>query len=242
MPTAPKPLTSVVLHRSPHPTPAPDAAARPAKPIRRRPGRPPGGQVLADRHQLLAAAEAAIRADGPDITMEAIASGAGVTKPILYRGIGDRDALVAALAEVFVDRINRAASGALTTARTPRARLRSLVSAFIEVVDTNRNLFLFVTAGGSNVDRVGQALRLADRSAVPISQQLAAQRVASGKGPEVALAWSYGLIGTLQFVTLWWLRDATVGSDELVDQVTELLWSGIGAKATPPRTGGGTRP
>ena len=194
--------------------------------------------MLADRSQLLAAAERAIRADGPDVTMEAIASAASVTKPILYRGIGDRDALVAALAELFVDRINAAAAAARKRARTPRTRLRSLVAAYVEVVNSNRNLYLFVTAGGSNVDRIGHALRLADRSAWPIARQLAARRMETDQDPDVALTWAYGLIGALQFVTHWWLRDGAVGQDELVEHMTELLWSGVGGgrgTSTGPR-------
>ncbi|MEX0847001.1 MAG: TetR/AcrR family transcriptional regulator [Ilumatobacteraceae bacterium] len=220
MPTAPTKQTAATV-------------AEPTRPARRRPGRPQGGRAIADRSQLLAAAELVISTNGPDATMEAIASGAGVTKPILYRGVGDRDALVAALAELLVDRINTASSVAYRRARTPRARMRSLVAAYIEVVESNRNLYLFVTAGGSNVDRVGQAMHLADRSAVPISAELAKQRAATKQSPAVALTWSYGLIGTLQFVTLWWLRDATITADQLVDHVTELLWSGVGGTSSP---------
>lgn len=212
-------------------------APKQQNPVGRKPGRPRGGRALADRGQLLAAAERVICADGPDATMDAIAGAAGVTKPILYRGVGDRDALIAALAELLVARINEATFAAYNTPRTPRARLRNLVAAFVDVVDRNRNLYLFVTAGGSNVDRVGQSLRLADQSAIPISRRLAAQRADAGKGTDVALAWSYGIIGTLQFVTLWWLRDATVTADELVDQVTELLWSGLGGRSAPRRAG-----
>src|SRR5512139_1472828 len=73
---------------------------RRAKP--RRPGRPAGRTsgdgVIADRETLLAAAERLIRKRGPDVSLDAIAVEAGVTKPILYRGVGDRDALVHALA------------------------------------------------------------------------------------------------------------------------------------------------
>ena len=61
---------------------------------RRGPGRPKGGQVVADRTQLLDAAAEAIRTQGPDATMDDIAAGASVTKPILYRTIGDKAALV----------------------------------------------------------------------------------------------------------------------------------------------------
>jgi len=211
-------------------------------PTGRRPGRPRGGRVLADRAQLLEAAERLIRAEGADVTMQAIAAEATVTKPILYRSVGDKDALVAALAERLVDRINAAAAAAMAKASSPRDGLRGLVGACMDVVDADPNLYLFVTAGGSNDDRLSQALRLADRSAVPMAAQLAAQRAAAGLDPRVALTWAYGVIGALQLVSLWWLRDRSSSSDELADRLTELLWSGLGGEAPVGAGGGGPEP
>jgi AcrR family transcriptional regulator len=199
----------------------------------RGPGRPTGGQVLADRAELLAAAERLIRAEGPDVSMEAIAAEASVTKPILYRGVGDRDALVAALAEIVVDRVNEAATAAVAAASDPRDGLRRLVGAFVTVVEANENLYLFVTAGGPNGDRLGQALRLADRSAAPLAEGLATLRAASGLDSSLALTWAYAVIGSLHFTTLWWLRDRTLEPTQLADHLTELLWSGL-AGAVPP--------
>lgn len=183
--------------------------------------------MIADRATLLAAAERAVRAHGPDVTMEVIAGEAAVTKPILYRTVGDKDAVATALAEMFVDRINAAGAQAIAGAVDGRDALRRLIGSFIQVVESDRNLFLFVTDAGSNEDRVGLVLRLADRSAQPIARDLAARRVAP-VDPAVALTWAYGLIGTLHFVTLWWLRDQTCSSTEIADHLTELLWSGIG--------------
>ena len=212
---------------------ATDRASESATRVSRRPGRPTGRKVLADRPQLLAAAERAIRSAGPDVTMEAIAAAATVTKPILYRTVGDRDALVSALAEIFVDRINDAATAAAARTRLPRTRLRSLVSAYISVVDANRNLYLFVTAGGTGLDRVSQVLLLADRSALPLARQLAAQRTAAGRDPAVAMSWAFGFIGALHFATLAWLRDEQLSAGQLVEHITELLWCGVGGNPTP---------
>ena len=39
--------------------------------------------------------------------------------------------------------------------------------------------------------------------------------------------WSYGLLGALHFVTLWWLRDQATAIDLVIDQITSLLWSGV---------------
>ena len=213
------------------------AAKAPAKQPAHRSGRPRGGQLIADRAALLAAAERAVRAHGPDVTMEAIAAEAAVTKPILYRAVGDKDAVATALAERFVDRINAAGALAIKEAAGGRDGLRRLIGSFIEVVEQDRHLFLFVTDAGSNEDRTGLVLRLADRSARPIAHDLAARR-AAGLDPTVALMWAYGIIGTLHFVTLWWLRDQTASATEIADHLTELLWSGISGAAEPaPRQG-----
>ena len=63
------------------------------------------------------------------------------------------------------------------------------------------------------------------------SPRIARQRIDDGRDPTVALTWAYGLIGTLHFVTLWWLRDRTCSSQEIANHLTDLLWSGIGGPA-----------
>ena len=49
-----------------------------------------------------------------------------------------------------------------------------------------------------------------------------------GVDPEVATVWSYGLLGALHFVTLWWLREQKPTAETVVEQITALLWSGMG--------------
>jgi AcrR family transcriptional regulator len=53
------------------------------------------------REALLNAALAVITRDGPAASMDAMAAEAGITKPILYRHFGDRDGLIAAVANPF---------------------------------------------------------------------------------------------------------------------------------------------
>ena len=110
-----------------------------------------------------------------------------------------------------------------------------MVGGYLHLAALDRNLYLYVTAGGSSDDRVRQALLLADRTAQDFAAGIAVFRAAQGADPSVALAWAYGLIGTLHFVTLWWLRDGTTDADDLADQITTLLWSGLGGQDAPPR-------
>lgn len=206
----------------------------------RRPGRPAGRTVtdgvIADRETLLAAAERHIRELGPGVSLDAIAAAAGVTKPILYRGIGDRDALVNALANRLMVRMADDAGRLVALAPTAREALRRLVGSYLNHAADDRHLYLYVTAGGSGDDRVRQSLILADGAALQFAERIAAYRTAQGGDPSVATVWAYGLVGALHFVTLWWLRDQTVDIDQVTDQITMLLWSGLGLETATRAT------
>ena len=202
-------------------------------PEHRRPGRPAGRTtadgVIADREILLRAAETLIHDKGPGVSLAAIAIKAGVTKPTLYREVGDKDALVKALAERLAVRMANSVARLVGKASTPQEELRNFVAAYLKLAAQDRNLYLFVTAGGTGDDRVQQSLLLADGAVSQFSSSIAADRAARGADPAVAVVWSYGLLGALHFVTLWWLRDQSADLEEVIDQITSLLWSGMGS-------------
>lgn len=177
---------------------------------------------------LLTTAEELIRNKGPAVSLQAIAIEAGVTKPTLYREVGDKDALVKALAERLSDRMQAAMTSLVAQASTPREGLRNLVAGYLDLAAGDRQLYLFVTAGGTGDDRLQQTLLLADGAASQFAEPIAEYRIARGADPSVANVWSYGLLGALHFVTLWWLRDQSVDSEVVIDQITTLLWSGMG--------------
>ncbi|MGB0112205.1 MAG: TetR/AcrR family transcriptional regulator [Ilumatobacteraceae bacterium] len=192
-------------------------------PNRRKPGRPKGGQLLADRDQLLAAAIRLIAARGPEVTMEEIAAEATVSKPILYRTIGDRAALVSALSEWMVDRITAEISSALHGQTEPRAQFEAAVRGYFAAVDTDRQLFLFVNAGGQQTDELR---RLIDRSA----QLMIGLFTASPDLTDDATAartWAYSILGAFQIVTVMWLDDQYCDIETLAADLTRLLWPGI---------------
>lgn len=216
--------------------------SRSPRPRGRPAGRTAADGVVADREALLTAAERLIREQGPGVSLQAIAAEAGVTKPTLYREVGDRDALINALAERLSARMAEATRSLVARASSPRQALRNLVAGYLELAARDRHLYLFVTAGVSSDDRVQQSLRLADGAASQFAAPIAAYRAARGAEPAVATVWSYGLVGALHFVTLWWLRDQTLDADVVVEQITALLWSGMGlepAGATGSAGGGG---
>jgi AcrR family transcriptional regulator len=181
---------------------------------------------VADREELLAAALRVIRAEGPDVTMDDIAAAAGVSKPIVYRNIGDKDALVAALAERFVDQLDEAVERSTRGGDGGRATFVASMRAALEVIDADRHLFLFVTAGGPGTESVRL---LIDRSSSRMIEQFSEMRSASGLDPLPARTWAYATVGAIQIVATMWLRDGYGNRDDIADHLTQLMWPGLTA-------------
>ena len=195
--------------------------------VRRRPGRPAGGAPVVDRTHILDAAERAIRRDGAGVSIDAIAHEAGVTKPIVYARVGKRTDLADALAQRLADRLIEAAGAAIGKRRNGRTRLVALIRSNLETLAEHRELFLFVSSGASE-EMPQRTLYLAEQSATPMAEQLAAWRKAEGRDPSVALVWSYGFVGLLNMVSLWWITETDRPAELVAEQLAELLWSGLG--------------
>ena len=198
---------------------------------RRRPGRPSGGKHLVDRERMLDAAERAIRREGAGVSIDAIALEAGVTKPIVYARVGKRTELSDALAQRLADRLIESATVAMAKRRTGRTRLVAMVRSNLETLAKDRELFFFVT-GGASEEMSQRTLYLAGQSAKPMAEQMALWRKAEGLDPAVAEAWSYGIVGLLNMVSLWWLTESAEPAERVAEQIVELLWTGLGGAAT----------
>ena len=168
---------------------------------------------------------------GPDVTMEEIAAEATVTKPILYRTIGDKDALVAALSESLVDRINIAVADASGPSGDPRSDFEAAVRTYLRAIDNDRNLFLFVNAGRQGTD---QLRGLVDRSSTQLIDLFAAALPREARYLTPARTWAYAIIGSFQIVTIMWLHDEYCTLDELSADLSELIWTGV-STIGPPR-------
>lgn len=200
---------------------------------RRRRGRPRGRTaadgVLVNREQLLKAAEERIREGGASVSLESIAAHAGIAKPILYKEVGDRDKLVNALAENLAKRIGDRVDSLVARSAGPQEGLHNFIEGYMKVASQDREIYLFVTAG-TGPEKVQQSLALADGAAQELAESMASHRKSLGADPDAALVWSYGLLGALHFVTLWWLREQTGSIEKVIDQTHALLWKGMYVK------------
>lgn len=194
--------------------------------VPRRPGRPLGGQLVVDRDHVLDAAERVIKRDGPGASLESMAVEAGVTKPIVYDRVGGRAELADALAERLSDRMLEATENAIAGEPLNQASLSRLVRANLQTVAEHRELFLYVTGGTTEQTAIGR-LSLAERSTTPLAKTLAVWRKSQGLDPMVADAWSFGIVGMLQMISVWWITQPERSATEVAEQISDLMWNGL---------------
>ncbi len=181
------------------------------------------------RDELLDAADRAIRRGGPEVSMEALASEAGITKPVLYRHFGDRDGLLDAVATRHAARLTSELRTALAREEHPRHRIRTTMATYLAFLERDPELHRFVTRVAPRVQPGGRgaiddALSVVcDAVVASVARELTGARL----DPAPARTWGTGIVGMVQLVGNRWLDTRDVAREELVTQLTDLLWHGF---------------
>ena len=220
----------------------------PARPPAHRPGRPRGPRRDPDerRGELLDAAERAIRRIGPHASMDELAAEAGITKPIIYAHFDDKAGieepserlvagLVTALSERVATRMNAAILRELSAHRSPREVVRSTIAAFCTFIEDEPELYRFLIQSA-----MYRPSRTPSRMASGISNSIAVSLGSSlrraGADSGAAEPWAFAIVGMTFAGASWWLERRTMSKDDLVNYLTQLLWSGLsGAGLEQPR-------
>jgi AcrR family transcriptional regulator len=186
-----------------------------------RPGRPRGPRRDPDerRAELLDAAERAIRRIGPHASMDELAAEAGITKPILYSHFGDKAGLVTEL----------------SAHRSPREVVRSTIAAFCTFIEDEPELYRFLVQSAMyRPSRTRTRMASGISNSIAISLGGALRRVGADSG--AAEPWAFAIVGMTFAGASWWLERRTMSKDDLVNYLTQLLWSGLsGAGLEQPR-------
>jgi AcrR family transcriptional regulator len=184
----------------------------------------------ARRDQLLEDAIEAIRDLGAGVTMDQLARRGGVTKPILYRHFGDRDGLIAAIAEQFAAGLLGEIDQALLRDDADRRELLvGTVGAYLGFIEKEPNLYRFLvhqalTHPNGPVSMSPLVDGIARQVALVIGEQLRLD----GNDAGAAVPWAYGIVGLVHQAGDWWLEDRTMSRQALSDYLCQLLWGGLG--------------
>lgn len=192
------------------------------------------------REELTDAAIEAIREHGPDVGIDLIAARAGVSKPVLYRYFADKSQLWLAVGQRAAALVVAAIAPAVAAVREDRAVIAAAVDAYLATIESDPHLYRFVVHQPGiphDHDVVGDAV---DTVASGLARVIGDRLRALGLDAGPAQPWSYGMVGFVQTVGDWWLRNRQpISREALTDYLTTLLWSGVaGIRAAADLPGG----
>lgn len=162
-----------------------------------------------------------------DASMDAVATEAGVSKPMVYtHGGGSKDELLRRCIRREAARLLDSVSGAAGPAAGAEQRLRHGVRAFFRTVTTHRDGWSVLyrqARTGAFADEVQEARsRIVDRVAELLAAELGVPGAGAGATPVAA-----ALVGAAEGLADWSAAGGTDDPDELADLLLALLWPGL---------------
>ena len=221
------------------------AAPRPstraeAAPKRSR-GRPPrtDSQRAAHRTRLIEAAMEAVRANGPDVSIDEMADTAGVSKPVLYAEFGDKLGLIDAIALVLAERVERTVVARITRDRAFDADsvIGAIVDALITLIDGEPQLYAFLARGLRGSDR-----GFLDNALVRVIHERAALVVGllAPQVPKDELSiLTDGVFGFVFGVVESWVATRRPPKEQLIEMMTAAIQAGLTEVASRRAAGSG---
>jgi AcrR family transcriptional regulator len=178
------------------------------------------------REELLDVADRVIQRRGVDVSMDEIASEAGITKPVLYRHFGDKDGLFQALTERYVDELAIALRPAIQ-ATEPRDRLAAAIDAYLVYVEREPERYRFLLHASEQPRTASIVADFRRRNIAECAFTSEENLRRAGMDPGFAEPWAECVSGMIRAAGTSWLETRSLPRERLVDYLTTILWDGF---------------
>lgn len=160
--------------------------------------------------------------------MAAIATEAGITKPVLYRHFGDKGGVYAALAERSTGRLLVHLQAALASGGSSRDRVAKTIDTYLATIEAEPQLYRFLVHSTEAAAAQGQVRSFLRRLSDLLSELIATE-LDDAVDTVRARAWAHGVVGMVQASGDWWLDEQPCPRARLTEELTSLLWDGYGS-------------
>jgi AcrR family transcriptional regulator len=178
------------------------------------------------RAQLLDVADRVIQRRGVGVSMDEIASEAGITKPVLYRHFGDKEGLFEALTERYVDELSQALRPAVE-ATDARGRLAATIDAYLSYVEREPERYRFLLHAGEQPRTAHLVADFRRRHIADCAFTAVENLRAAGLDPGFAEPWAECVTGMVRAAGTSWLETRSLPRAQLVAYLTTILWDGF---------------
>lgn len=165
-------------------------------------------------------------------SMDEIAAAAGVSKPVVYDLVGNKQDLYLACVETAGRELAEIVATAALSATGPEERMRAGAVAFIRfVAEKGGGWDLLLTAGPEPGAEPIHAIRLQQSTLIASLTAETLQALGADLEPWKVHSLASALNGAFEGLAYWWRNNQDVDPEVVVDWVTELLNPGIKALA-----------
>lgn len=167
-------------------------------------------------------------------SMDDIAGAAGVSKPVVYDLVGNKEELYLACVETAGRELAEVVATAALSATGPEARMRAGAVAFIRyVAERGGGWDLLLTAGPEPGSEPIHALRTRQSALIASLTAETLESIGAQLEPWKIHSLASALNGAFEGLAYWWRSNQDVDPEVVVDWVTQLLNPGIEALAAP---------
>jgi AcrR family transcriptional regulator len=201
-------------------------SARPATPLVNgyRHGRVPRA---VREQQLLDIAERQFAERGYDsVSIEEIAQLAGVSRPMVYDYLGDKEAIYLGCLRRARGELEKLILAAAAGASTPRQTLERATAAYFEFVERRGQQWM-VLFGGAGLSGPGalEAERLRFATVARIRDLIVS--LEPGVDPGTAELFAHAISGSAEQVAKWWRANPELDRSEVLDRQAAYAWGGL---------------
>lgn len=178
--------------------------------------------------QLLDVAEELFAERGYDATsIEDIARAAGVTRPVVYERLGNKEGAYLAVVTRVRAQLEKLMTEAALSVEDPREQLRRGTGAYFDYVEQQPQRWTILY--GSSTPILGDlGERLSEARFHTVERIVDLLRLHLGEESETTIhAIGHLISGALEQIGRWWIRNPDLSRDRMVDYSVDLLWGGL---------------
>lgn len=168
------------------------------------------------------------------VTVEEIASEAGVSKPLVYEHFGGKEGLYAVVVDREMSDLLGRIDAALTPA-VPKLMLESVVLAWLDYIATETEGFRILVRDSAPGVADGSFASLLSDVAARVSGRLAAEFDQRHLNPKQADMYAQMLVGMVAATGVWWVDVQKPKRDDLAAHLVNLAWNGLSHLEAKPR-------
>ena len=170
-------------------------------------------------------------------TIEDIAAGAGVSKPVVYEHFGSKEALYTEVVDSEFERLLTVITEALGADAGPRVLLERAAYALLDYIENHTDGFRILVRDAPPSQPEGTFSTLLSRIAADVEHILSKEFSSRGLSAEVGGMYAQMLVGMVAMTGQWWLDARSPDKATVAAHLVNLSWNGLTGLQRDPTLG-----